>query len=150
MLLKYCYLSTAFYSFQHVHQLIRWMRTLWWSDTFNWYVKEWCQINPTYCLTGLLVILIIIWVFCDLTHSFFFVFLKTCFCCLACFGYVCCGTGWICFVNELLWSRTNLPVTCTNACMVQKSEWLLVHLLLGWLFVFWDWLAVHSALLGIG
>lgn len=28
MLLKYCYLSTAFYSFQHVHQLIRWMRTL--------------------------------------------------------------------------------------------------------------------------
>lgn len=28
MLLKYCYLSTAFYSFQHVHQLIRWMRAL--------------------------------------------------------------------------------------------------------------------------
>lgn len=116
MLLKYCYLSTAFYSFQHVHQLIRWMRTLWWSDTFKWYVKEWYQINPKYGLTGLLVLLMIIWVFHDLTQSFCF-FFKTCFCCFACFGFVSYGSGWICCINELLWCRTNLLVTCTNVCM---------------------------------
>lgn len=119
MLLKYCYLSTAFYSFQHVHQLIRWMRTL-----MIRYLQLVCKrVKPNQPK------ILFDWAASitdnNLSHSAFF--LNPVCAALLALIFVSCGTDQICFTNELLWSRTNLLVPHTDTCMAQRSEYLPVH-----------------------
>lgn len=134
MLLKYCYLSTAFYSFQHVHQLIRWMRTL-----MIRYLQLVCKrVKPNQPK------ILFDWAAGitdnNLSHSAFFETLFVLLCLL--WFFVSCGTDRICFINELLWSRTNLLVPPTDTCMVQRREWLPVHSQQ----CIWELLLVHSRL----
>lgn len=48
-------------------------------------------------------------------------FFKLCAALLALI-FVSCGTDRICFISELLWSRTNLLVPHTDTCMAQRTE----------------------------